>query len=340
MIQFLANFIDNIKKYGLGSVFGRYYSVYRAQVIDNKDPKKLGRIKIIVPSIFGETELPDWVQAKDFRVTGLKYGEFYPPRVGDWVFVEFLEGDTQYPIYSGGWIGEEQLADEYLHSEENEPLVRGFKTEGGQAILFDESPEEQKTVLKSASHNFVLDDTKEKEAVYMIHKLGSQWQFDKAGSFKAVTASGHYVTLDEEGESLSLGSKDGSILAMKDNVVLSDASGESIVTLSTDGIQLTAKAKLVFQCNAYSLDTGAMSVSTGSAKIEYQQTMDITGKATEFISMGAGKVAIGNGAVELVDIVTQALQVLSTTTAPGYGAPISSVGQFAQLYAQLIALKK
>jgi hypothetical protein len=340
MMDLVGNLIDKIKRYGLAVVFGRYYSLYRAVVTDNKDPLKLGRVKVKVPTLWGETELTSWVLPRDFRGTGVQYGEFYPPKIEDWIIVEFLEGDPQYPIYSGGWFGETELPLEYLHSEENEPLVRGYKTEGGQAILFDESPDEQKTVLKSSSHNFVMDDTKEKEAVYMIHKLGSQWQFDKAGSFKAITKSGHYVTLDEEGGSLSLGSKDGSIIALKDNVVLSDASGESIVTLSTDGVQLTAKAKLVFQCNAYSLDTGAVSISTGSSKIEYQQTFDIAGTATEFISMGAGKVAIGNGAVELVDIVTQALQVLSTTTAPGYGAPISSVGQFAQLYAQLIALKK
>ena len=340
MIDFISNFINSVKKYGLAVVFGRYYSIYRSQVTDNKDPLKLGRVKIIIPSLFGETELPDWVMPRDFRNTGPQQGEFIPPHVDGWVFVEFLEGDTKYPVYSGGWFGENELPPEFLHSEESEPQVRGYRTKSGQSVLFDETPEQEKVVINSINHSLVMDDTKDKEAIYFLHKLGSQWQIDKDGSYKLITKSGHYITLDETGETISIGSKDGSIIALKDNITVSDASGSSIVNITEDGVQITAKKKLVMQANTASLDTGALSVSAGSAKVSYKQTCDIEGAATEKISMGAGKISVGNGAVELVDIVTQALQALSTTTAPGYGAPISSVAQMAQLYAQLIALKK
>jgi len=340
MIDYLVNMVDKVKKYGLSVVFGRYYSVYRAKVTDNKDPLKMGRVKVIIPTLFGETELPDWVLPRDFRGTGKQYGEFFVPRVDDWCCIEFLEGDTRYPMYSGGWVGETEIAEEFLHSPESEPLVRGYKSKDGLGIFFDETPDEQKTILKSNTHTMVMDDTKEKEAVYFFHKLGTQWQIDKDGSFKLVTKSGHYISFVEPDGTILIGTKDGAIVALKDNITISDSSGGSVVNISKDGVQVTAKAKLVIQSNSAALDTGALSISAGSMKAEYKQTCEIKGLTTEKIEMGQGKIAIGNAGVELVDIVTQALQALMTTTAPGYGAPISSVATFAQLFAKLSLLKK
>ena len=87
--------------------------------------------------------------------------------------------------------------------------------------------------------------------------------------------------------------------------------------------------------------TGNMELTVGG-----DYTADVSGKSETtasggtFLRLESGKAALGNNSVELVDIVYQMLQTLSTTTAAGFGAPISTVAQFGQFAAQLIALKE
>lgn len=56
---------------------GKYYGLYRGVVVDNKDPKKLGRLKIQVPQVSGE-EVTDWAWPVLGGVSQFKpvYGEW------------------------------------------------------------------------------------------------------------------------------------------------------------------------------------------------------------------------------------------------------------------------
>ena len=91
-----------LKKYGL-EYFGRYYSVYRGFVADNKDPDFLGRVKIRVPQIYGNT-IPDvWAYPRGLGLTGKGHGVFLVPSVGDPIYVSFEGGDPKYPLFESGW---------------------------------------------------------------------------------------------------------------------------------------------------------------------------------------------------------------------------------------------
>lgn len=95
-----------LKDKGLECI-GRFYSLYRGMVIDNKDPLKLNRLKIHVPDIGSNYEL-DWAFPRNQSgnmISGFKY---LTPKVGSIVWVEFKNGDPLYPIWSyHGWaIGE------------------------------------------------------------------------------------------------------------------------------------------------------------------------------------------------------------------------------------------
>lgn len=70
-----------------------HYGLYRAVVKDNKDPKNLRRLKVQVAQTTG-TEVTDWI----FPVISTKR----PPAIGTGVFVSYLGGDPEYPV----WIGE------------------------------------------------------------------------------------------------------------------------------------------------------------------------------------------------------------------------------------------
>lgn len=71
----------------------KLYGKYRGEVIDPKDPKKRGRVLIKVPSL-GDVEL-GWAECC------LPPQFFTIPQRGNFVWIEFEEGDMQKPI----WVG-------------------------------------------------------------------------------------------------------------------------------------------------------------------------------------------------------------------------------------------
>lgn len=77
-----------------------YYGKYRAKVVDVKDPHNRGRIRVLCPKVLGEAK-SSWCEpcipvAYDYG------GDFAIPKVGEFVWVEFEEGDCNKPIYTGG----------------------------------------------------------------------------------------------------------------------------------------------------------------------------------------------------------------------------------------------
>lgn len=88
-----------------------YSMFYRGVVVDVKDPKKLGRVKIRIPSLHGSNPaLPNyvmdaalpWATPAVWVNSGHDMGEFNLPTAGNRVFVTFEGGNASYPIYFGG----------------------------------------------------------------------------------------------------------------------------------------------------------------------------------------------------------------------------------------------
>ena len=77
-----------------------FYGKYRAKVVDVKDPEKRGRIKVLCPKVLGDSRSA-WCEpcipvAYDYG------GDFAIPKVGEFVWVEFEEGNSNKPVYTGG----------------------------------------------------------------------------------------------------------------------------------------------------------------------------------------------------------------------------------------------
>ncbi len=81
------------------------------------------------------------------------------------------------------------------------------------------------------------------------------------------------------------------------------------------------------------------SESSGNLSIEYAESLSIKGDKGEKINLKNSQVSIGNNSVDIVDILCETLQTLSTTTAKGFGAPLDTVGQFATLLTKIKPLK-
>lgn len=81
----------------------RYYGKYRGTVINNVDPMQIGRLQALVPDVTGL--LPSSWAMPCLPVAGLQNGIFAVPIIGAGVWIEFEQGDPDYPIWVGCFYG-------------------------------------------------------------------------------------------------------------------------------------------------------------------------------------------------------------------------------------------
>jgi uncharacterized protein involved in type VI secretion and phage assembly len=74
---------------------------FRATVTNNVDPNQLGRLKVKAPDVFGEEESGWALPALPY--TGKGVGLFLIPPVNASVWLEFEHGNSEYPIWTGGF---------------------------------------------------------------------------------------------------------------------------------------------------------------------------------------------------------------------------------------------
>jgi uncharacterized protein involved in type VI secretion and phage assembly len=82
---------------------GQFLGKYRGTVASNQDPENRGRLIVLVPDVSN-------VQLSTFALpcahfAGSQAGFFSTPPVGSNVWVEFEQGDSDYPIWSGCFWG-------------------------------------------------------------------------------------------------------------------------------------------------------------------------------------------------------------------------------------------
>jgi uncharacterized protein involved in type VI secretion and phage assembly len=82
---------------------GNFLGKYRATVIDNVDPQQIGRLTLQVPDV--SNVLPSTWAMPAAPFAGAQSGSVAVPPVGSSVWVEFEQGDSDYPIWSGGFWG-------------------------------------------------------------------------------------------------------------------------------------------------------------------------------------------------------------------------------------------
>jgi uncharacterized protein involved in type VI secretion and phage assembly len=80
-----------------------FYGKYRGAVIDNADPLQIGRLLVQVPDV--SNVIPSTWAMPCVPFTGNQCGFFVVPPVGAGVWIEFEQGDSDYPIWTGGFWG-------------------------------------------------------------------------------------------------------------------------------------------------------------------------------------------------------------------------------------------
>lgn len=81
----------------------KFYGKYRGTVLNNVDPMQMGRLQVQVPDVAGL--VPTSWAMPCFPLSGKQMGMWAIPQIGAGVWVEFEQGNPDYPIWSGCWFG-------------------------------------------------------------------------------------------------------------------------------------------------------------------------------------------------------------------------------------------
>jgi uncharacterized protein involved in type VI secretion and phage assembly len=81
----------------------QFFGKYRGTVLNNVDPLQEGRIQVVVPDV--SAIAPSSWAMPCLPVTGIQNGFFTVPPIGAGVWVEFEQGDPDFPIWVGGFWG-------------------------------------------------------------------------------------------------------------------------------------------------------------------------------------------------------------------------------------------
>lgn len=80
----------------------KYWGKYRGLVVNNIDPLRIGRLQVSVPDY---SLIPISWAMPCLPVGGLQMGIFTVPPPGAGVWIEFEQGDPDFPIWSGCFFG-------------------------------------------------------------------------------------------------------------------------------------------------------------------------------------------------------------------------------------------
>ena len=189
----VANLVEKVERRMLGK--------YRGFVVDNADPEQLGRLKLRVPSVLGDEIVTGWAMPCVPYGGDVGQGFLFIPEVGAGVWVEFEEGDLEFPIWVGTfWSkpgGESELP------KPNDP-------DGAEQDSVQDPP--TRKILKT--------------------EKGHTLQFEDAGGEEMVTLfvaeRGHVITLDSVGIKITDGENGHVITLNSDGVTITDATDNSI----------------------------------------------------------------------------------------------------------------
>jgi len=137
----------------------RYYGKYRGLVAENIDPEQIGRVLVQVPDLKGE--IPSSWAMPCVPAAGIQAGCFIVPPIGSQVWVEFEQGNPDYPIWTGGFWG--LVADVPVFATAPPAIPPGqnivLQTTGQNMMMVSDAPPSPATggiVLKSVSGAMIV----------------------------------------------------------------------------------------------------------------------------------------------------------------------------------------
>jgi hypothetical protein len=132
--------------------------LYRGIVVDNKDPQKLARVRLIIPGLTPKGQWSDWAWPAAFPFSGLtQRGSYMVPQERASAYVMFVQGERDELVYfTGNWgstkpeggsgIPEEPESRTY----DEAPKIKAIQTDTFEVLIID-TENEKKVIFKISS---------------------------------------------------------------------------------------------------------------------------------------------------------------------------------------------
>lgn len=152
----------------------RFYGKFRGTVVSNVDPEQRGRITAMVPDVLGLT--PSSWALPCVPLAGKTEGTYLVPQFGAAVWIEFEQGDPDYPIWTGGFWGASSEVPPLALAPPPIPPGQNivFQTTGQAAVVISDAtpnPTSGGVVLRSSGGSMIVVND---SGVYLRTATGAQ----------------------------------------------------------------------------------------------------------------------------------------------------------------------
>lgn len=312
----LDRFFTQTHTNGLETSIGRFYSIYRGYVTSTLDNDAMGRVKLHVPLVSSQPELPAYALPV-MPFGGRGYGVFFQPSVGESVYVLFEHGNVNKPLYIGGWWaspgGITELPPE-IGNPINPSSTKVIKTPVGHGLVFEDSATYGKRVelfsgtnLTTKLHRLLFDDTVSNERILLQSSQGHFLTMSDAAQFVRLSSlEGFQLLLSDTLDSASLLTPSGHKLELSDAsqaITVTTATGHSFALSDVlGGMAFSSVGGRTIQFNDSTqaltiqdpLGNSVIAGPTGISMVSASAVSIVAAAAASIVAAGAVSV-IGNG---------------------------------------------
>ena len=280
------------------------FRFFRAKVVDNKDPKNMGRVKVWIPDLMHDIPDTDGLWARPANnpygagntelTDGRRHaGSSHIPSVGHWVWV-FLENDNpNLPYYVSALYIENQpiLPENETGSEPWNKWVI-LRSPKGRTIMISDDPDDARVMITGKKNAYDVNDPV--PTVYQIKNNQIVFIIDESGDQNSKPNQDKVILADYRGNYIRLHTYENKLL-----IYLSDEGGPpGEISLFTD--------KAMIRINNAGTSYIQMTNPGGTVNIDGSGVINIDAKKKVYINAGeeivfsAPKVHVncGNGEVK------------------------------------------
>lgn len=209
-----------------------YFGKYRGFVVDNDDPSHLGRLKLKVPSVLGNDVVTGWALPCAPYGGDANHGALFIPEQNAGVWVEFEEGDLEFPI----WVGT------FWSSPSGNTELPKTNGADGKEDGSVQSPPTRKIIKTKKGHTLQFEDKDNEELVLLYEATNKHTlKFNADGIKITDSAHKHDIEMSSSG------------------ITVTDGTNKNTITLDSNGMKLEtqAGAKIEFNATGITVDAGS-----------------------------------------------------------------------------------
>ncbi|HET7461550.1 MAG TPA: phage baseplate assembly protein V [Longimicrobium sp.] len=223
----------------------RFYGKYRGFVVDRDDPESLGRLKVRVPSVLGPDVVTGWAVPCVPYGGAMNQGFLMIPEVDAQLWIEFEEGDLEFPV----WVGT-VWAKPGGDSELPKPNGPDGAEEGSV-----QSPHTAKIIKTVAGHTLQFEDDDGKEVRIILADGPNENRVVLGKSSLTIVFKGNTITLDDDG--IRVEDTNG-------NKATQNADGTTVEDKNGNKVTQSATGTVVEDANGNKVVMGAAGIQIGS----------------------------------------------------------------------------